>query len=296
MKSNDTDTKRIWTVKDVLQWTANYFRESGIQSPQLNAEMIMQSVLECRRIDLYLNYDKPLSNDERAKIRTLVKKRIQHFPIQYLLGETEFYGYKFLVNENVFIPRPETETLVDSIITFIKESDKNSWEILDVGTGTGIIPIVLSLHFQNTPVSISCLAVDTSEQSLQNARKNIEYHHVDGIELRKSNLLKTVEGKFDLIVSNPPYIPTDEIASLEREVRDYEPRDALDGGKDGLLYYNQILKHARPYLTPDGKIFFEISPTLYEKIEKLGNQYGFKIIDSRKDYNHLCRVITLSTK
>lgn len=296
MKSNDIDRKRVWSVKDVLQWTANYFREYGIQSPQLNAEMIIGNVLGCRRIDLYLNYDKPLSNDERGKIRTLVKKRTQHFPMQYLLGQTEFYGYKFLIEEDVFIPRPETETLVDAIITYIKESGKNFWEILDIGTGTGIIPITLCLHFQNSPVSISCLAVDCSDPSLHNARKNVEYHHLDGIVLRKSNLFENVEGKFDLIVSNPPYIPTDEISSLEKEVRDYEPRIALDGGKDGLEYYNQILKDAKPYLNQDGKIFVEISPTLSEKLEELGNQYGFKIIDRRKDYNHLYRVIAFSIK
>lgn len=296
MERNNKVTKSIWTVKDVLQWTANYFREHGIQSPQLNAEMIMGNVLGCRRIDLYLNYDKPLTNNEREKIRQLVKKRVEHLPIQYLLGETEFYGYRFFVYKDVFIPRPETETLVDSIITYIKGSSKNSWQVLDIGTGTGIIPIAISLHFQDTPVSISCLAVDNSEQSLKNARKNIEYHHIDGIELRKSNLFENVEGKFDLIVSNPPYIPTDEISSLEREVRDYEPRDVLDGGKDGLLYYNHILKDAHAHLSPRGRVFLEISPTLYEGLEKLGNQYGFEIIDKRRDYNNLYRVIVLSPK
>jgi len=289
----DKKNKEIWTVKDVLLWTSNYFKKNEILSPQLNAEMIIARVLNCSRMELYLNYDKLLSPKEREEIRNLVKKRATHYPLQYLLGETEFYGYKFLVDEGVLIPRPETEILVDTVISYIKQSNKNNWNVLDIGTGTGIIPISISKYFSNTQNKILFVATDISKTALENAKKNIELHHIQNIQLIQSDTSKDLSGKFDIIISNPPYISEKQFQNLQKEVKNFEPKLALFGGEKGLTYYQKILQNAENFLNKDGKIFFEIGANQKEDMEKIIHEFNYKIIDIIKDYNDLYRVLVL---
>ncbi|MCD6102117.1 MAG: peptide chain release factor N(5)-glutamine methyltransferase [Candidatus Cloacimonetes bacterium] len=285
--------KEIWTVKDVLLWTSNYFKKNKILSPQLNAEMIIARVLNCSRMELYLNHDKLLNPKEREEIRNLVKKRATHYPLQYLLGETEFYGYKFLVDEGVLIPRPETEILVDTVISYIKQSNKNNWNVLDIGTGTGIIPISISKYFSNTQNKILFVATDISKTALENAKKNIELHHIQNIQLIQSDTSKDLSGKFDIIISNPPYISEKQFQNLQKEVKNYEPKSALFGGEKGLTYYKKILQNAENFLNKDAKIFFEIGANQKDDMEKIIHKFNYKIIDSIKDYNNLYRVLVL---
>jgi len=285
--------KEIWTVKNVLLWTSNYFKKNEILSPQLNAEMIIAKVLNCSRVELYLNYDKLLNPKEREEIRNLVKKRATHYPLQYLLGETEFYGYKFLVDEGVLIPRPETEILVDTVISYIKQSNKNNWNVLDIGTGTGIIPISISKYFSNTQNKILFVATDISKTALENAKKNIELHHIQNIQLIQSDTSKDLSGKFDIIISNPPYISEKQFQNLQKEVKNYEPKSALFGGEKGLTYYKKILQNAENFLNKDAKIFFEIGANQKDDMEKIIHKFNYKIIDSIKDYNNLYRVLVL---
>ena len=285
--------KEIWTVKDVLLWTSKYFKKNEILSSQLNAEMIIAKVLNCSRVELYLNYDKLLNPKEREEIRNLVKKRATHYPLQYLLGETEFYGYKFLVDEGVLIPRPETEILVDTVISYIKQSNKNNWNVLDIGTGTGIIPISISKYFSNTQNKILFVATDISKTALENAKKNIELHHIQNIQLIQSDTSKDLSGKFDIIISNPPYISEKQFQNLQKEVKNYEPKSALFGGEKGLTYYKKILQNAENFLNKDAKIFFEIGANQKDDMEKIIHKFNYKIIDSIKDYNNLYRVLVL---
>ncbi len=301
------NAKKVWTIKDVLLWTSEYFKKNDIQSAQLNAEMIIAKVLNCSRMELYLKYDKPLNLIKRKEIRNLVKKRATHYPIQYLLGETEFYGYKFLVDEGVMIPRPETEILIDSIISYIKKTDKNNWNILDIGTGTGIIPISISKYFKNKEINMQFLAIDISDAALENAKKNIELHNIKNIKLIKSNLFENVSASlaysdwsgtsrnwlFDIIISNPPYISDKEFEDLQKEVKDFEPKLALFGGEKGLTYYKKILQNAENFLNKKGKIFLEIGADQKFDIEKIIHQFNYKLIDSTKDYNDLYRVLII---
>lgn len=289
----DKKNKEIWTAKDVLLWTSNYFKKNEILSAQLNAEMIIAKVLNCSRMELYLNYDKLLNPEEREEIRNLVKKRATHYPLQYLLGETEFYGYKFLVDEGVLIPRPETEILVDTVISYIKQSNKNNWNVLDIGTGTGIIPISISKYFSNTQNKILFVATDISKTALENAKKNIELHHIQNIQLIQSDTSKGLSGKFDIIISNPPYISDKEFEYLQKEVKDFEPKLSLFGGVKGLTYYKKILQNAENFLNKDAKIFFEIGANQKEDMEKVIHEFNYKIIDIIKDYNDLYRVLVL---
>ena len=289
------NAKKVWTIKDVLLWTSEYFKKNDIQSAQLNAEMIIAKVLNCSRMELYLKYDKPLNLIERKEIRNLVKKRATHYPIQYLLGETEFYGYKFLVDEGVMIPRPETEILVDAVISYIKQSNNDQWNILDIGTGTGIIPISIYKYFKNKEINMQFLAIDISETALENVRKNIAFHKIKNIQIVKSNLFENLTDgmKFDIIISNPPYISAKEMESLQKEIREYEPKTALLGGENGLIYYQNILEKADNFLNQYGKVFFEIGANQKDDMEKIIHHLDYKLIDIIKDYNDLYRVLII---
>ena len=284
---------KVWTVKDVLFWTSDYFTEKDIPSPHLNAELLIAHVLECSRLDLYLKYDKPLAEKKLSNIKKLIKSRASHYPIQYLLGSTEFYGISFFVEEGVLIPRPETEILVDAVISYIKESSQNTWSLMDIGTGSGNIPVSISNSFKDSEKDIHILATDISEIALQLASKNIDKLEIDNISLLHSDIFDKITGTFDCIISNPPYISEKEFKELPKEIKDHEPREALFAKEDGLEFYDKILQNAGKYLKKDGRIFFEIGAYQKEELSKLAEQYNYKIIDIKKDYNDFDRVLIL---
>ncbi|HHI88106.1 MAG TPA: peptide chain release factor N(5)-glutamine methyltransferase [Candidatus Cloacimonetes bacterium] len=285
--------KKVWTVKDVLFWTSDYFTEKDIPSPHLNAELLIAHVLECSRLDLYLKYDKPLAEKNLSNIKKLIKSRAAHYPIQYLLGSTEFYGISFFVEEGVLIPRPETEILVDAVISYIKESSQNTLSLLDIGTGTGNIPISISNFFKDTENDIQIVATDISEKALKLAKKNIDALNIENISLLHSNIFDKVTGTYDYIISNPPYISENEFMELPKEIKDHEPKEALFAKEDGLEFYHKILQNAEKYLKKDGRIFFEIGAYQKEELSNLAEQYNYKIIDIKKDYNDFNRVLIL---
>ena len=284
---------KVWTVKDVLFWTSDYFTEKDIPSPHLNAELLIAHVLECSRLDLYLKYDKPLAEKKLSNIKKLIKSRASHYPIQYLLGSTEFYGISFFVEEGVLIPRPETEILVDAVISYIKESSQNTWSLMDIGTGSGNIPVSISNSFKDSEKDIHILATDISEIALQLAKKNIDVLSIENISLLHSDIFDKITGTFDCIISNPPYISEKEFKELPKEIKDHEPREALFAKEDGLEFYDKILQNAGKYLKKDGRIFFEIGAYQKKGLSKLAEQYNCKIIDTEKDYNDFDRVLIL---
>ncbi|HEX37366.1 MAG TPA: peptide chain release factor N(5)-glutamine methyltransferase [Candidatus Cloacimonetes bacterium] len=285
---------KTWTVKDVLFWTSDYFTEKEISSPHLNAELLIAHVLDCSRLDLYLKYDKPLSDAERETIKNLIKKRITHYPLQYILGEVEFYGNALKVEEGVLIPRPETELLIDSVLTYIKENARSEWKLLDIGTGSGNIPISLSIALSKSNVNINITASDISEKSLSIAQKNSEIYDLKNITFIQSNLFDNINGNFNCIISNPPYISEQEFPNLPVEIKDFEPKLALLAQHNGLEFYDKILQDVGKHLDKDGVIFFEIGASQKQDVSSLAERYNFKIIDSKKDYNDFDRVLVLS--
>jgi len=288
-----TINNTIWTVKDVLFWTSDYFTDKEISSPHLNAELLIAHVLECSRLDLYLKYDKPLTDNERDTIKQLIKKRITHYPLQYILGEVEFYGNKFAVEEGVLIPRPETEILIDSVLTYIHENPREEWKLLDIGTGSGNIPVSLSIILENENTKVSITAIDISENSLIVAKNNAAINNLDNITFVQSDLFEKIKDTFDCVISNPPYISENEFHKLPAEIKEYEPKEALLAKNNGLEFYERILQKANEFLTSDGVIFFEIGYTQKKGVTELAEQYTFKIIDSKKDYNDFDRVLIL---
>ncbi|MEI6351293.1 MAG: peptide chain release factor N(5)-glutamine methyltransferase [Verrucomicrobiota bacterium] len=239
------------SVLEVLRATTEYFTKHGVESPRLNAEHLIAHALGKKRLDLYLEFDRPLGERELEPLRELVRKRAAGVPLQHLLGTVEFHGRTFISDARGLIPRPETELLMELIL---REPLPESPRVLDVGTGSGVIALTLAAELPAAQVS----AVDASEDALSLARENAERLGLTGrVQLFKSNLLAGVEGAFDLIVANLPYIPAGEIASLSREVQ-HDPRLALDGGPIGTELINQLIGQAREHLNPGGRLVLEI--------------------------------------
>ncbi len=248
-------TSDAWTVRRILDWTIPHLKKHGSESARLDAEILLAQVRGCPRIQLYTNYDSPLTDEQRAAMRDLVQRRVAHEPVAYLVGHREFFSLDFRVTRDVLIPRPDTETLVVEAIEWLKS--QNSLRVLDVGTGSGCIAITLAV---NCPVA-TITAIDVSPAALAIARDNAEKHKVAGrIRFEAGDLFDPLADgeQFDLIVSNPPYISSAEIETLMPDVRLHEPLTALDGGTDGLNVIRRLLADAPRHLVPGGLLLFEI--------------------------------------
>lgn len=247
--------QEIWSIGRILKWTESYFMEKGIDAPRLDAEVLLSHVLKKERIHLYVHFDEPLETVELAEYRELVKRRVQHVPVAYLTGHREFMGLDFEVTPDVLIPRPETELLVQTAIEGLRAVEGQK-RFADIGTGSGAICLSV-LHY--VPEALG-ETVDISAEALKIAEKNAERLGVsDRIEFRHGDLLEPLKGmRFHAVLSNPPYIPNGDIGGLAQEVRDAEPRLALEGGPEGLDFYRRLTKEAPDYLENDGFLAMEI--------------------------------------
>jgi release factor glutamine methyltransferase len=249
----------------------------------IESELLFTQVLGCDRVSLYLNKDKRLTSDQARFISSSLEKRIKGEPLQYILGKTEFMGLEFRVNKKVLIPRPETETLVEAAIKYAKGK-----KILDLGTGSGCIAVSIAKKSPGSDVT----AVDISKDALDIAKENAELNRVK-VRFLRTKLFKGLLTKYDLIISNPPYIPRDQIRSLQPELK-YEPFIALDGGNDGLAFYRKIIKEAPDYLKDNGILIMEMGFNQRKWIEGILRRVKhFNIIEVIKDYNNIDRVIVV---
>jgi release factor glutamine methyltransferase len=242
-----------WTTLSVLDWTTQRFTDAGIAGARLEAQLLLARVLECTRMQLYTGFDKPLGDAELAAYRELIKRRLAGEPVAYLLGEHEFWGLPLYVDEHVLVPRPDTETVIE-VARALRADRAAPCRVLDLCTGTGAIAIGLAKELPAARV----IAADLSPEACAIARRNVERNgFADRVEVRHGDLYAAVAGeRFDLIVSNPPYIASDVIATLSREVR-REPRLALDGGADGLVFYDRIVAGVLDHLEPGGALVVE---------------------------------------
>ena len=249
------------------------------------AELLFSRMLKCDKLSLYLNRKAKLGRKSGKFASSVLRKRISGYPLQYILGKADFFGEEFSVNEAVLIPRPETEILVEHLVK--RFADFGPMDILDMGTGSGCIAISLAKQLSKASV----LACDKSASALKVAKKNAADLGVS-LSFIQSALFKNIRGmKFDLIVSNPPYIASPEIDKLQPEIS-YEPRMSLDGGKDGLDFYRKMIKQASLYLKSNGILAFEIGFGQAERIEKiLQKQPNMRIIDIIRDYADIQRVV-----
>jgi len=264
-----------WDVMKVLNWTAEYFEQNDIEKARLNAELLISGILKMKRLDLYLKFDKPLADDELKSIKSAIIRRIKGEPIQYILGKQNFFGYDFIVNKDVLIPRPETEQMVDFGIKLIKKN--NFTKILDLCTGSGCIGITIAKELINNELNMS--ASDLSSKALEIAKKNADLilGEKSNINFIESDLFEKIDRKFELIISNPPYISKK--AELKDEVKKYEPSLALFADEEGLALYRKIAETSHRYLCSNGYLILEIGDEQGEKIkdifEKQNNFYEF---------------------
>jgi release factor glutamine methyltransferase len=242
-----------WTTLAVLDWTTQRFTEAGIAAARLEAQLLLAHVLRCSRVQLYTGFDKPLAEPELVGYRELIKRRLGGEPVAYLLGEQEFWALPFYVDASVLVPRPDTETVIE-VARGLRPDPAAPCRVLDLCTGSGVIAISLAKELPNAQV----VATEVSPEAAAIARRNAERNAVaDRVEIRVGDLFAPVAGeRFDLIAANPPYIATAVIATLAAEVR-REPAIALDGGADGLAFYERICAAAPAHLAPGGAIVLE---------------------------------------
>jgi release factor glutamine methyltransferase len=239
---------QTWTPLAVLEWTTKRFADAGIGAARLEAQLIVAHALKCTRMQLYTGFDKPLAEPELAGIRELIKRRLGGEPVAYLVGEHEFWGMPLAIDRNVLVPRPDTETLVE----VARKLAPSATRVLDLCTGSGAIALALAKELPAARV----IATEISPEAATVARANVAKHGAN-VEVREGDLWAPVAGeRFDLIVSNPPYVATAVIDTLSPEVR-REPRIALDGGPDGLAFYDRICTAARDHLVPGGALAVE---------------------------------------
>jgi len=284
-------SQEIWTVLKLIQWTTDYFKKNKIENPRLNVEYMIGKVTGLDRVELYLNFDKILSAAELAEFKDLIKKRINGEPLQYLLGETSFYGYPIKVNPQVLIPRPETELLVETIVEDLQKV--NPGVIADLGTGSGCIAIALAKELPLWRI----IATDISDEALVVAKDNAINNDVsDRLQFYQQDMKQQLlpeSQRADVIVSNPPYVTADEFQTLPKEIKEYEPEIALHDGGNGLSFYRKILANATNFFAnSEGRIYFELGyQSAGNGVDKLANDSGYTDIEIIQDYSGINRIM-----
>lgn len=277
--------KSIWTVVDIIRWGTEYFGSKGVDSPRLTIELLVSDVLQCTRLQLYLMHDRPLTEKELSILRDTCSRRAKREPLQYILGKAHFYGLEFDISPAVLIPRPETETLIDTVLKHCN-SLPDPLHIIDIGTGSGCIAITLAHHLQHRAQSI-IHAVDVSQDALEIAKKNAQHHNVE----IQFNHIDILQGKHDLkgiIVSNPPYIGIGEYTQLEPELS-FEPKVALTDNADGLSFYKRIAELISSSTSVDA-YFLELGFGQMHDVENLFHPFS-KTLNKVHDLSGVERVL-----
>lgn len=275
-RPDDQRPEQPWTVMRLLEWTTQFFRERGSDSPRLDAEILLAHARKCERIALYTAFGECPDESERTVFRDLVRRRGAGAPVAYLVGYREFYSLRLRVDENVLIPRPETEHVVIEALDAVKSRPVvgRPTRVADVGTGSGAIAIAIAKHLPGAEV----VATDVSGEAVQVAERNRDDHGLsDRIRLVRCDLLEGVEAgeRFDVICSNPPYVSESEYAELGHEIREHEPRGALVAGPTGTEVIGRLLAIAPERLEPGGTLIVELSPMIAAKcLELAGGQPG----------------------
>jgi release factor glutamine methyltransferase len=281
------------TVLEAIQKSTDFLGKKGVESPRLNAESLLAHLLKMPRMKLYLNFDRALTAPETDALRELVKRRGQREPLQHITGSTNFCGHEISVSRHALVPRPETELLAELGWIFLNELKTQNSQFktaLDFGTGTGCLAIALAAKCPNAKITALDLSADALALAKQNALQNqvaerIEFLSGDGFAAL------AIGTQFDLIISNPPYIPSAEIETLSPEVRDFDPRAALDGGADGLDFYRRLATEAKPFLKPDGKLMVEFGDGQANDIKNIFENEKWIVEAVQEDYSHRARIL-----
>ncbi len=290
---NESD---IWHVSRLLSWMTDYFSEKNIESPRLSAELLLCMTLDCNRVNLYTSFDKPLEKHELDFLKKLIMRRAAFEPVSYITGEKGFLLYDFFVSRDVLIPRPDTERLVEVVFELFSEKKSEKIKILELGTGSGAISISLADYFKNCLVVSTDISFEAIKIAVKNSLKYGVEKKIIFVNTSWFNGLSNLE-KFDLIVSNPPYIRRGDIDSLQPEIRKYEPFKALDGGIDGLDCIREIIGTAGLFLKNNGFLIIEAGHDQKEDIEKITEKTKDLFFEEMiKDYGKRDRVAVIKKK
>lgn len=273
-------------ISDKLKEISETLRSITIDDPVREAEILIMEALNIDRVRLYTESIE-LSDNISNKIDDMVKRRLKGEPIQYIIGYVNFYGLRINVGRGVLIPRPETELLVEETIKLLRNEKSEVRSILDLCTGSGCIAIALAKHFPYADI----YGVDKSDTAIQYAIRSAKENNVKNVHFIKGDLFEPVKNKkFDCIISNPPYIKRGDIQTLQIEIKDYEPIEALNGGEDGLCFYRKILKKSREFLKKDGLVVLEVGAGQDISVMEIAIKNGFKNIRFIKDYSKISRI------
>jgi release factor glutamine methyltransferase len=285
--SGTRNSLRIWRVIDLLNWGEQYFTDNDFDNPRKEIEILIQDILECGRVDLYLRFEEPLSKTQLVKLRDWIQRRKNREPIQYITGKTGFYNLILNVTPDVLIPRPESERLIEILL---ETTDiKSNISILDIGTGSGCLALALGKELPNAKVT----GIDKSLEAVEIAKLNAESLHIKNAKFLQMDIFKDqIKGEYDILISNPPYIPKAEIESLMQDVKEFEPLSALTDLANGLTFYHKISEISPTTVKPNGWLFLEVGLGEHpKKAMKLFSNERFKNIELIKDYNGDDRVL-----
>jgi release factor glutamine methyltransferase len=281
------EAQKTWTIGSLVKWATDDFRARGIENPRLDAEVLVAHALKMDRTRVIIESMRPLDPAELAMLRDLVRRRRAREPIAYLRGEREFYGRAFRVDERVLIPRPDTEALVD--VALERTADRSlSLRLLDLCTGSGCVAITIARQRPTSRV----LATDISVDALAVARENALRLGAYNVALRESDLFAAVPARFDLVTANPPYIASSDVPGLMPDVRDFEPRLALDGGSDGLDLIRRIVDEAPGHLERDGVLATEVGAGEAQAVRALFEAAAYRDVRVDRDYGKIERVVS----
>ena len=284
----------IWTIQKLLNWVTEYFTDKGVDAPRLSAELLLSHVLGLKRIELYTQFDKPVAKPQLDELRGLVKRAGGHEPVAYLIGKTEFYSLELNITSDCLIPRPETELLVQRAIEFLRTRHGTQF-VCDLCTGSGCVAVAMARNVPEARV----IATDISAAALEVAARNVDKHQLtERITLLQGDLFEPLVQpldveQFDLIACNPPYVSTVEYETLDKNVKDYEPRIALYAGDDGLDVYRRIIEKADQFLKPEAVLMLEIGYAQGNAVRELLEQNNaFAEIIIEKDFHDNDRIVT----
>ncbi len=281
MTGGTRNSQKIWRVIDLLNWGEKYFTDNGFDSPRKEIEILIQDILECSRVDLYLRFEEPLAKMQLVKLRNWVQRRKTREPIQYITGKAGFHNLILNVTSDVLIPRPESERLVELLLSTIDKDEKIS--ILDIGTGSGCLALALGKELPKTNIT----GIDKSAKAIEIAESSAEILKIENVNFLQIDLFKNeIKGKYDILISNPPYIPQEEIESLMQDVKEFEPLSALTDSADGLTFYRKISEISPTMVKHNGWLYLEVGLGDHpKKAMKLFSNEKFKNVELIKDYN-----------
>jgi len=287
MSTKARNPQKIWRVINLLKWGEQYFSENEFDNPRKEIEILLQDILKCNRVDLYLRFEEPFGKNQLKMLRGWVKRRKNREPIQYITGKAGFYNLVLNVTPDVLIPRPESERLVEILLSTVNKDDNIS--ILDIGTGSGCLALAIGKELPN----VSITGIDNSEKAISLSKSNAKLLKIENVNFIQMDFLNNnLEEKFDIIISNPPYIPKEEMASLIPDVKNFEPYFALTDSADGLTFYHKIAEISQNIINTSGWIFLEVGLGEHpNRARQIFMNDKFKNVELIKDYNGDDRVI-----